>query len=43
MAEPTFEDYIKEREMLDKNRNMENLRIFKKHKYVFRKKLKMYF
>jgi len=25
MAEPTFEDYIKEREMLDKNRNMENL------------------
>jgi len=25
MAEPTFEDYLKEREMLDKNRNMENL------------------
>ena len=25
MAEPTFEDYLKEREMLDKNRNMERL------------------
>ena len=25
MAELTFEDYLKEREMLDKNRNMENL------------------
>ena len=25
MAEPTFEDYLKEREMLDKNRNMEKL------------------
>jgi hypothetical protein len=24
-TEPTFEDYLKEREMLDKNRNMENL------------------